>query len=112
MMRTGLGKCGKKRGDIYMKKRIKKIISMIVCASIILAVLPVECAQYIGICVRAFAATESGDTFSVNGLNYRILNDNASVTVTGAMDKTISELEIPKSVRYDDYEFQVTEIAT
>ena len=93
-----------------MNKRIKRIISLMVCVSLMMVALPVEFTEYIGASIRILAATNAGDSFTVDGLNYTILSDNTSVTVTGATDTTITELKIPELVRYDDYDFQVTEI--
>ena len=93
-----------------MNKRIKRIISLMVCVSLMMVALPVEFTEYIGASIRILAATNEGDSFTVDGLNYTILSDNTSVTVTGATDTTITELKIPELVRYDDYNFQVIEI--
>ena len=94
-----------------MNKRIKRIISVLVCVSLMMVALPVEFTEYIGASIRILAATNAGDSFTVDGLNYTVLSDNTSVTVTGATDTTITELKIPELVRYDDYDFQVTEIS-
>ena len=93
-----------------MNKRIKRIISLLVCVSLMMVALPVEFTEYIGASIRILAATNAGDSFTVDGLNYTVLSDNTSVIVTGATDTTITELKIPELVRYDDYDFQVTEI--
>ena len=93
-----------------MNKRIKRIISLLVCVSLMMVALPVEFTEYIGASIRILAATNAGDSFTVDGLNYTVLSDNTSVIVTGATDTTITELKIPELVRYDDYNFQVIEI--
>ena len=93
-----------------MNKRIKRIISVLVCVSLMMVALPVEFTEYIGASIRILASTNAGDSFTVDGLNYTVLSDNTSVTVTGATNTTITELKIPELVRYDEYDFQVTEI--
>lgn len=51
-------------------------------------------------------------TFTVGNLNYRINNDNVSVTVTGHVDGTDAqgELVIPESVNYEGNDYAVTVI--
>ncbi|MFR5971726.1 MAG: leucine-rich repeat domain-containing protein [Clostridium sp.] len=90
-----------------MKKIIKRSISLLIILSLILSVLPVE---FLGERSNVLAATSEGEKFTVNGLNYVILSDNTSVGVTGATDSSITELVIPETVNYDNYDFHVTEI--
>ncbi len=90
-----------------MKKIVKRSISLLIILSLILSVLPVE---FLGERSNVLAATSEGEEFTVNGLNYVILSDNTSVGVTGATDSSITELVIPETVNYDNYDFHVTEI--
>ena len=90
-----------------MKKIVKRSISLLIILSLILSVLPVE---FFGERSNVLAATSGGEKFTVNGLNYVILSDNTSVGVTGATDSSITELVIPETVNYDNYDFHVTEI--
>ena len=91
-----------------MKKIVKRSISLLIILSLILSVLPVE---FFGERSNVLAATSGGEKFTVNGLNYVILSDNTSVSVTGATDSSITELIIPETVNYDNYDFCVTEIS-
>ena len=95
------------KGWMFMKKIIKRSISLLIILSLILSVLPVE---FLGERSNVLAATSEGEKFTVNGLNYVILSDNTSVGVTGATDSSITELVIPETVNYDNYDFHVTEI--
>ena len=91
-----------------MKKIVKRSISLLIILSLILSVMPVE---FFGERSNVLAATSGGEKFTVNGLNYVILSDNTSVSVTGATDSSITELIIPETVNYDNYDFCVTEIS-
>ena len=95
------------KGWMFMKKIVKRSISLLIILSLILSVLPVE---FLGERSNVLAATSEGEEFTVNGLNYVILSDNTSVGVTGATDSSITELVIPETVNYDNYDFHVTEI--
>ena len=92
---------------MFMKKIVKRSISLLIILSLILSVMPVE---FLGKRSNVLAATSGGEKFTVNGLNYVILSDNTSVGVTGATDSSITELVIPETVNYDNYDFCVTEI--
>lgn len=55
------------KGWMFMKKIIKRSISLLIILSLILSVLPVE---FLGERSNVLAATSEGEKFTVNGLNY------------------------------------------
>lgn len=83
------------------KKTCKRVIAMVLSLVMMLVQIQYQ---------RQDVEAAVGDTFTVGGLNYEVLSDNISVSVTGGTDNTITSLTIPDTVEYENYDFRVTEV--